>query len=116
MKRQSVLLCFFFFVAFAAGSMRGSGSMPGGWTPIKDLKDPHVAEIAQFAVSEYNNRSKTNLKLQSVVKGETQVVSGANYRLVLAVTGGGIKKYEAIVWEKPWAHMRNLTSFKPVKP
>ncbi|WCJ34076.1 Cysteine proteinase inhibitor 1 [Euphorbia peplus] len=120
MKPQSLLLCFLIAAvlsaALAAGSMRGTGSMVGGWTPIKDLSDPNVKEIAQFAVSEYNRRSKGNLKLESVVKGETQVVSGANYKLVLAVNGGGSKKYEAVVYDKPWAHVRNLTSFKPLNP
>ncbi|KAK7303382.1 hypothetical protein RJT34_14286 [Clitoria ternatea] len=92
-----------------------SASKPGGWSPIKDLKDPHVVEIANYAVSEYDKRSGANLKLVKVVKGETQVVAGANYRLVLKVSGGSATdNYEAVVWEKPWLHFRNLTSFKPL--
>nr|AJD79055.1 CPI-4 [Morus alba var. atropurpurea] len=91
-----------------------TGPLVGGWTPIKDLSDPHVKEIANFAVSEYNKQSKASLKLKSIVKGETQVVAGTNYRLVLAVKNGATaERYEAVVWEKPWQHFRNLTSFKP---
>ncbi|PNX81005.1 cysteine proteinase inhibitor 1-like protein [Trifolium pratense] len=87
----------------------------GGYTPIKDIKDPHVAEIAQFAVTEYGKQSGTKLILVKVIKGETQVVSGTNYRLVLAAKDKSVtKNYEAIVWEKPWLHFRNLTSFKPL--
>ncbi|KAL6207222.1 hypothetical protein ACLB2K_024466 [Fragaria x ananassa] len=52
--------------------------LPGGWSPIKDINDPHVKEIAEFAVSEYNKESGKKLELQRVVKGETQVVAGQN--------------------------------------
>ncbi|KAF4399502.1 hypothetical protein G4B88_022585 [Cannabis sativa] len=91
-----------------------TGALTGAWSPIEDLKDPHVKEIAEYAVSKYNKQSKSDLKLSSVVKGESQVVAGTNYKLVLAVKNGPAKKYEAIVWEKPWQHFRNLTSFKAV--
>ncbi|XP_022724248.1 cysteine proteinase inhibitor 5-like [Durio zibethinus] len=88
----------------------------GGWTPIENVKDPHVTEIAKFAVAEYNKQSKTSLKLLKVIKGETQVVAGTNYRLVLKATdGSATKAYEAVVWEKAWQNFRNLTSFNPVK-
>nr|VDC91079.1 unnamed protein product [Brassica rapa] len=66
----------------------------GGWSPISDVKDPHVVEIG--------------------------VTAGTNYRLMVTVDGsigvagaGVSKKYEAIVWEKPWLKSMNLTSFKP---
>ncbi|XP_010441439.1 PREDICTED: cysteine proteinase inhibitor 5-like [Camelina sativa] len=87
----------------------------GGWSPISDVKDPHVVEIGEFAVSEYDKRSKLGLKFETVVSGETQVVSGTNYRLTVAANDGGASKnYEAMVWEKPWLKFMNLTSFKPV--
>ncbi|GAU29860.1 hypothetical protein TSUD_379500 [Trifolium subterraneum] len=87
----------------------------GGWTPIRDTKDPHVAEIAEFAVTEYGKQSGAKLILVKVIKGETQVVSGTNYRLVLSAKDKSVaKNYEALVWEKPWLHFRNLTSFKPL--
>ncbi|KAL0010817.1 hypothetical protein SO802_005925 [Lithocarpus litseifolius] len=35
-------------------------------------------------MEEYNKESKSQLKFLSVVKGETQVVSGTNYRLIVA--------------------------------
>ncbi|CAN8267110.1 unnamed protein product [Cochlearia groenlandica] len=96
-----------------------SAARVGGWTPITDVKDPHVVEIGEFAVSEHNKQSKSSaLKFAAVVSGETQVVSGTNYRLVVAANDGGddgaSKNYEAIVWEKPWLKTMNLTSFKPV--
>ncbi|MBA0568937.1 hypothetical protein Golob_006403 [Gossypium lobatum] len=88
----------------------------GGWRPIKDTKDPHVMEIAEFAVEEYNKQSNGSLKLVKVVKGETQVVSGTNYRLILQAKKGAVDNtYQAVVWEKLWLNLRNLTSFNLVK-
>lgn len=98
----------------AADALR-TGPLVGGWRPIKDLRDQHVVEIGRFAVSEYNKQWKTQLKFQQVVKGETQVVSGTNYRLVVAAKDGSrTNHYEAVVWEKPWENLKNLASFKPV--
>ncbi|CAL9085019.1 unnamed protein product [Musa textilis] len=87
----------------------------GGWTPIKNISDPDVSEIAEFAVAEHNHEAGTNLTLCKVVKGETQVVAGINYKLVLEAKDGGagvVSEYEAVVWEKTWEHFRRLTSFK----
>ncbi|CAH8388718.1 unnamed protein product [Eruca vesicaria subsp. sativa] len=60
----------------------------GGWSPISDVTDPLVVEIGVFAVSEYNKQSKSGLKFVTVVSGESQVVAGTNYRLLLTVDGG----------------------------
>ncbi|KAF8030299.1 hypothetical protein BT93_E2678 [Corymbia citriodora subsp. variegata] len=85
------------------------------WKPIKDLSDSYVQEIAEFAIKTHNDNAKTGLVLEKVVKGETQVVEGTNYRLVVKVKdGANTKSFEAIVWDKPWEHFRRLTSFKAV--
>ncbi|KAK3036921.1 hypothetical protein RJ639_030886 [Escallonia herrerae] len=85
----------------------------GRWEPIKDPKDPKVQEIGEFAVSEHNKEAKASLKYESVVKGETKVVSGTNYRLRIEAEDGGVSgNYEAVVWDKPWKKFRQLTSFK----
>ncbi|KAM4111860.1 hypothetical protein ACJW30_05G097300 [Castanea mollissima] len=98
-----------------SGGGGGGGVLPGGWQPIKNVTEPHVTEIGEFAVEEYNKESKSQLKFLSVVKGETQVVAGTNYRLIVATKVGGLtKNYQAVVWEKTWEHFRNLTSFTPV--
>ncbi|PIA38365.1 hypothetical protein AQUCO_02800213v1 [Aquilegia coerulea] len=92
---------------------RKSGSLVGGWKPIEDIKDPHVQELGEFAVSEHNKEAKKNLKFDQVVRGDTQVVSGLKYRLVVTAKDGSVKnEYEAIVWEKAWLGFKNLTSFK----
>ncbi|KAJ7946383.1 Cysteine proteinase inhibitor [Quillaja saponaria] len=89
--------------------------LPGGWKPIENPKDPHVVEIAQFAVSEYDNESNATLKFERVIQGETQVVDGINYRLDVAVIDGSeTEDYEAVVYEIPWEGYMNLTSFTPL--
>ncbi|KAJ1427142.1 Cystatin domain [Sesbania bispinosa] len=109
------LLLLLLVVSASAASRKGPGPIPGGWSPIKDINDPHVKEIADYAVTEYNKRSGAKLKLEKVIKGDTQVVAGTNYRLTLAATDGSTSNnYQALVWEKPWQHFRNLTSFNPV--
>ncbi|ESR63117.1 hypothetical protein CICLE_v10017209mg [Citrus x clementina] len=113
-QRLCCLIVLFLSVVplLAAGDRKGT--LVGGWKPIEDPKEKHVMEIGQFAVTEYNKRSKSALKFESVEKGETQVVSGTNYRLILVVKDGpSTKKFEAVVWEKPWEHFKSLTSFKP---
>lgn len=102
------------FVLFASAIARKE-LIVGGWSPIKNISDPHVTEIAVYAVTEYDKRSGAKLKLEKVIKGDTQVVAGTNYRLTLAATdGSSSNNYEALVWEKEWLHFRNLTSFTPV--
>jgi hypothetical protein len=104
------------FLPLLASTFCGRGPLAGGWQPIKNVNDPHVKEIGEFAVAEYNKSSKTNLKFVLVVKGETQVVAGTNYRLDVAAKDGAVTKYyEAVVWEKPWENFRSLTSFKQIK-
>ncbi|XP_058771917.1 cysteine proteinase inhibitor 5-like [Vicia villosa] len=87
----------------------------GGYNPITNINDPHVIEIAKFAVTQYDKQSGVKLKFKKVIKGESRVVAGINYRLTLSAGEGWVSKiYEAVVWEKPWLHFRNLTSFKPL--
>ncbi|MCE3050008.1 hypothetical protein HAX54_046281 [Datura stramonium] len=67
-----------------------------------------------FAVNEHNKEAGTKLEFQSIAKGESQVVAGTNYRLVINAKdgGGSIRRYLAIVWDKPWEKFKKLTSFK----
>ncbi|XP_072977285.1 cysteine proteinase inhibitor 5-like [Typha angustifolia] len=89
----------------------------GGWKAIKNISDPHVQELGEYAVAEHNKAAKPGLVFEKVVKGETQVVSGVNYRLVVEAKdgGGATGEYEAVVWEKTWEGFKQLISFKPVK-
>ncbi|KAG0455191.1 hypothetical protein HPP92_024150 [Vanilla planifolia] len=112
---SSILLASTLSASAAETGVRNE-TIVGGWTPIKNLSDPHVQEIANFAVEEHNKEGGPPLKLTRVLRGETQVVSGINYRLAIEATdvGGRFGNYEAVVWEKSWEHFRKLTSFKPL--
>ncbi|VVA93420.1 unnamed protein product [Arabis nemorensis] len=92
------------------------GGLLGGWKPIKDVSDPNVVEIAEFAISEHNKVSKPGLVYEKVVQGKQQVVAGTKYDLVIAAKNGGgrSKNYEAVVWDKPYEKFRKLESFKAV--
>ncbi|KAG0494815.1 hypothetical protein HPP92_005809 [Vanilla planifolia] len=104
-------------VSASAANVRSSQDV-GDWKPIKNLRDPHVLEIARFAVAEHNKEADVVLKLGRVVRGEIQVASGINYRLVIqaASARGGDNEYVAVVWEKSWQNFRRLTSFRPLEP
>ncbi|KAL3850948.1 hypothetical protein ACJIZ3_012830 [Penstemon smallii] len=93
----------------------GKGNLVGGWKPIQNLKDPQVVEIAKFAVAEHNQKTKAALVYKALVKAESQVVSGTNYKLVISAKDGSVSNnYEAVVWDKPWLKFRQLTSFDKI--
>ena len=106
--RLSLLLASILLVSVAAGAL------VGGYEPIADVNSPHMREIGKFAVEAHNKLATTKLKFQKVIKGESQVVAGANYRLTLTAKIGGVsKKHQAVVWEK-LDDTKELTSFKPL--
>ncbi|XP_042520858.1 cysteine proteinase inhibitor 1 [Macadamia integrifolia] len=116
MKSRSqfvLLLCLVVFFFLDSSSAVGRPALVGDWRPIKDLNETHVQEIAQFAVEEHNKEYKTELKYDRVVQGESQVVAGANYRLIIAAKDGVVSNnYQAVVYERPWEGFKSLTSFK----
>ncbi|XAR53853.1 hypothetical protein NMG60_11022555 [Bertholletia excelsa] len=107
-----ILVATFVLFADALGEAGGLG----GWQRIENLNDPEVQDVAKYAVTEHNKQAGTDLKFQKVVRGETQVVSGVNYRLEIAAKdgAGGSGRYRAVVWVKPWQHFKNLTSFEKI--
>ncbi|XP_077229254.1 cysteine proteinase inhibitor 5-like [Tasmannia lanceolata] len=87
----------------------------GSWEPINP-NDTHIKEIGEYAVSEYDKTQKASLMFKRVVSGESQVVAGMNYRLVIeAMDKANTNTYQAVVYERPWEKFRNLTSFKQLK-
>lgn len=98
----------------------GKPSYVAGWQVVSNLTDPMVVEIAEFAVKEHNKRANPILGLVSVLKGETQIVNGENYRLIILARDGLKAKtsaaaesnYRVVVWDKPWKKERRLLSFE----
>ncbi|XP_059275666.1 cysteine proteinase inhibitor 1-like [Lycium ferocissimum] len=92
-------------------------AIAGGWKPITNITDLEVVEIGKFAVDEHNKEAKTKLEFQKIVKGESQVVAGINYRMVItAKDSDSLRNYLAEVWEHPEKKLRNLTAFVVCKP
>jgi cystatin-C len=116
-RRHAVAVILTLLLAVAMAS--SSEKIPGGWWPIKNVNDPEVQEIARFAVAEHNRHGGGALVYVSTISGETQVVSGLNYRLLIAARPIGAcsavtDKYQAVVYDQSWTGTRQLTSFKRV--
>ncbi|KAL1560018.1 cysteine proteinase inhibitor 1-like [Salvia divinorum] len=107
-------------VALAPISAASRGHIVGGWQPIANPKAPEIVKIAKFSVSEHNKQKNTSLVLVSVVKGESQVVAGINYRLVISAkdasaSAAAPKAYSAVVYSKAAPRSLHLTSFEKIK-
>ncbi|KAG8388896.1 hypothetical protein BUALT_Bualt02G0173000 [Buddleja alternifolia] len=94
------------------------GMNSGGITPIPDAKhNPHIIDLARWAVDEYNKEHKTSLKFVKVDYAAQQVVSGMMYYITLEAANGGLMGvYEAKVWEQAWISSRKLVEFKQILP
>lgn len=121
MSTHQVIFLFSLLLVVVVSSAEGVAApaplILGGYTPITNLSDPHVIEVARFAVGEHNKQDKTHmLKFLSIFKGWSQVVAGINYRLIIIAKPlcrpALVRRYEAVVYERPWQHFMNLTSFK----
>ena len=93
----------------------------GGYRPCEDPKGPHVKEVAQWAVTEYNIKHRPEghyLYLVRVLKCESQLVGGTNWRLLLECKDENncVEIYEVVVWEKGWENIRELISFVRITP
>ncbi|XP_058726204.1 cysteine proteinase inhibitor 5-like [Vicia villosa] len=111
MRFQSPVLSILVLLAFAAMNEVISEE----WRPIKEINDPYVIGVADFAVNQFNKITGANLKFEKIIKGESQIVKGKNYRFILSATDGVVSNnYQATVYDMPWGYIRNLTSFEIV--
>ncbi|ONK76286.1 uncharacterized protein A4U43_C03F26020 [Asparagus officinalis] len=112
----SFVLVFLLASVFVLARLPSASSRLGGWTPIKNMGDPHVTEIVEFAVREHNEEANGKLRLGRAIKGETQVVGGVKYKLFIEARdyGGKTGSYEVVVLERAWEKFMKLVSFKPV--
>ncbi|KAG6416453.1 hypothetical protein SASPL_123883 [Salvia splendens] len=91
------------------------GARAGGWKPIGKPNAAQVVAIGKFAVAEHNKEKKTSLVFVCVEKGESQVVNGINYRLVISAKDGAADKtYSAVVYSS-LSGSQSLTSFQPIE-
>ncbi|XP_077536584.1 cystatin-1-like [Haemaphysalis longicornis] len=127
--KQAAIIAFFGLVgvAFCSHPKR----LIGGWTQHDPSSNPKYLELAHFAISQQTKGLDVYHTVLKLVKVETQVVAGTNYRLIFetAPTNCPIsEKYSienckpttnrpsatciATVYERPWENYRELTSFR----
>lgn len=94
----------------------GDKTLDDSWTPIKNLSDPHVISVGEFAVTTHNTQAQTTLVFDSLADGQTKNSSGTDYKLVIAAKNGNgddtLRNYEALVNEKPFQNFMELMYFK----
>ncbi|KAK7262099.1 hypothetical protein RJT34_29659 [Clitoria ternatea] len=97
LKMMKVIVLFLVVVPSAIARKEGD------WIPIKNINDPKVIGMATFVVNTYDDEMGETLKLEKVIRGETHVLLGTSYRLILSVTNASSSStiYEARVWTKP---------------
>ncbi|KAL6130705.1 hypothetical protein ACLB2K_069084 [Fragaria x ananassa] len=86
-----------------------------GWVPITNTSDPTVVEIGEFAVSAYNQKSKTKLVFENVIQGKilNNLSSGFLYELELNAKDESVTaKYEVGVWDNKPEKFRRLYNFQ----
>ncbi|XP_070678095.1 cysteine proteinase inhibitor 1-like [Malus domestica] len=124
MRPQCLLLLVALILPLAAAT---STVQIGGWKPIEDVSDPEVLEAAEFAVSEYNTKqakAQNKLVFETVLRGETQLVAGTNYKLFISAKNessvanptrvigtAAANNYEVFVYDRAWEHHKELSSF-----
>ncbi|KAL6140807.1 hypothetical protein ACLB2K_059100 [Fragaria x ananassa] len=73
---------------FTAAMDHSGDSTPvdaSAWFPLKNISDPHVTEIANYAVDAYTRQNQKHLIFRKVIKGYYQIESGTLYKLVIRV-------------------------------
>lgn len=94
----------------AAISKRQIGFV-GGFSPAS-VEDAEVKEMADFATTAISDNSNSGpVKLIRIVKAETQVVAGMNYKLNLELSSeinASPLPCEVVIFDQPWSNTRKM--------
>ena len=89
----------------------GFTGLAGGFSSIS-VDDAKVKEMADFATSAVSAASNSGpASLVQIVKAESQVVAGANYKLTLLMNIGAKstpQQCEVVVFDQSWTQTRQL--------
>uniref|UniRef100_A0A0A8XUI8 Psei8 n=1 Tax=Arundo donax TaxID=35708 RepID=A0A0A8XUI8_ARUDO len=97
-RRRAMILLAGATAITASAAIGQSARADGGWEEIKNVSDPYVEEIGNWAVMKHNELTGEKLQFSEVVKGWKQVVAGTNYMLDLK-TKGSSRTYSAMVFD-----------------
>jgi hypothetical protein len=104
--------------SFRFFSKRERRQIPGGYV-VRNVNDPDVKEMAAFASSILTANSHPHLlALIKILKAESQVVAGTNYKMALLFANRPqhhsryLLLCDVIVFDQPWTHTRKLTEYK----
>lgn len=87
----------------------------GNWLEIASTDDPAVINVGRFAVNEHNKVTNSTMMFERVVKGDSQIVGGMNWRLTIEVKDHKTNKTcEVLVYQPPAHKPKKLVSFKIV--
>lgn len=99
----------------SCSSKRERRQVPGGYMP-RNVNDPDVKEMAKFASTIITANTHPHLALIKILKAESQVVAGTNYRMTLLFASGPHSRYlllcGVIVFDQSWTNTRKLTESK----
>ncbi|XP_057373485.1 uncharacterized protein LOC130694421 [Daphnia carinata] len=91
------------------------GKMTGGYSSV-DVDDDLVKEMANFATSALSESSNAEpLALIKIVKAESQIVAGKNFKLILELDNVRHASEdenlvcEVVVFDQPWTNTRQLS-------
>nr|XP_050037659.1 salivary cystatin-L2-like [Dermacentor andersoni] len=113
-------------------SAQCSARLIGGWTEHDPSSDPKYLKLAHFAISQQTTGLAHYHTILKLLKVETQVVSGVNYKLIFETapsnctvadgpyssehckptTNQASAACTAIIYERPWENYREVTSFR----
>ena len=82
----------------------------GGYSPA-NVTDAKIKEIASFASTILSNNANGVMTVTKIIKAETQVVAGQNYKLTLELASDNSKIYtcEVVVFDQSWTNTRKVT-------
>ncbi|XP_057377755.1 uncharacterized protein LOC130699429 [Daphnia carinata] len=92
----------------------GGSQLPGGFSPL-DVSSKNVKEIASFATTAISaNTNSGPATLVKVIKAESQVVAGTNFKLTMELdpVEGDNLLCEVVVFDQPWTNTRKLSESK----
>jgi hypothetical protein len=106
------------FLAATASAQNYTAPPPPStsWTPVADVNDPTIQQVGQFAVRIYAlSTRQVRMSFLNVVSCQTLPNSGGyNYSMVITVTGGKTRLYDASVWGILGTMSWKLWSFTPL--